>query len=38
MNLFAGFHDISFWQLIPVAAVALLRQSSVAYPAMGLAR
>ncbi len=23
MNLFAGFHDISFWQLIPVAAVAL---------------
>lgn len=24
MNLFAGFHDISFWQLIPVAAVALL--------------
>jgi uncharacterized membrane protein YfcA len=23
MNLFAGFHDISFWQLIPVAAVAM---------------
>src|SRR5215471_8899759 len=23
MNVFAGFHDISFWQLIPVAAVAL---------------
>jgi uncharacterized membrane protein YfcA len=24
MNLFSGFHDISFFQLIPVAAVALL--------------
>ena len=24
MSLFAGFHDISFWQLIPVAAVALV--------------
>jgi len=24
MNLFAGFADISFWQLIPVAAVALI--------------
>lgn len=23
MNLFSGFHDISFWQLVPVAAVAL---------------
>src|SRR5947199_8911486 len=23
MNLFSGFHDISFFQLIPVAAVAL---------------
>jgi len=23
MDLFAGFHDISVWQLIPVAAVAL---------------
>jgi hypothetical protein len=23
MNLFSGFADISFWQLIPVAAVAL---------------
>src|SRR5215510_5204945 len=24
MNLFSGFADISFWQLIPVAAVALV--------------